>query len=136
MLGTDGETNPVSLPRCDSSFPTLGRDPRDFAETRYASPRAMFVFDTETRTDATQRFTFGSYRFFIDAELQEEGLFLRTTYPSRIRETSGGLTIKASPSLTFHCARRRTFQGSLILMGKSSAKNRPSSCNSASIKNR
>jgi hypothetical protein len=35
----------------------------------------MLVFDTETRTDATQRLTFGSYRFFDQGECLEEGLF-------------------------------------------------------------
>jgi hypothetical protein len=35
----------------------------------------MLVLDTETRTDASQRLTFGSYRFFVDNELREEGLF-------------------------------------------------------------
>jgi hypothetical protein len=38
-------------------------------------PSAMLVFDTETRVDATQRLTFGSYRFLRDGECQEEGLF-------------------------------------------------------------
>jgi hypothetical protein len=35
----------------------------------------MFVFDTETRTDATQRLTFGSYRFIVSGRCVEEGLF-------------------------------------------------------------
>ncbi len=38
-------------------------------------PNAMFVFDTETRVDAAQRLTFGSYRFIVDGECEEEGLF-------------------------------------------------------------
>jgi hypothetical protein len=35
----------------------------------------MFVFDCETRTDATQRLTFGSYRFIVSGCCVEEGLF-------------------------------------------------------------
>src|SRR6185312_860870 len=42
---------------------------------RSMSPDAMFVFDTETRTDATQRLIFGSYRFIHNRECLEEGLF-------------------------------------------------------------
>jgi hypothetical protein len=38
-------------------------------------PEAMFVFDTETRVDATQRLTFGSYRFIVSGRCLEEGLF-------------------------------------------------------------
>jgi hypothetical protein len=32
---------------------------------KWRSPEAMFVFDTETRTDAIQRLLFGSYRFIV-----------------------------------------------------------------------
>jgi hypothetical protein len=38
-------------------------------------PDAMFVFDTETRTDTSQRLTFGSYRFLVGGRCLEEGLF-------------------------------------------------------------
>lgn len=41
----------------------------------------MFVFDTETRTDATQRLTFGSYRFLVDWRCLEEGLFYADDLP-------------------------------------------------------
>jgi hypothetical protein len=47
----------------------------------------MFVFDTETRTDESQRLTFGSYRFFVDNELREEGLFYADDLPSKDRKT-------------------------------------------------
>ena len=50
-------------------------------------PRALFVFDTETRTDVSQRLTFGSYRFFVNDELREEGLFYADDLPSKDRET-------------------------------------------------
>jgi hypothetical protein len=44
-------------------------------------PKAMLVFDTETRTDATQRLTFGSYRFFLEGRCLEEGLFYGDDLP-------------------------------------------------------
>jgi hypothetical protein len=46
-------------------------------------PRAMFVFDTETRTDSTQRLTFGGYRFIVNGELREEGLFYADDLPRK-----------------------------------------------------
>lgn len=38
-------------------------------------PDAMFVFDTETRPDLTQRLMFGSYRFIVGGKCLEEALF-------------------------------------------------------------
>jgi hypothetical protein len=38
-------------------------------------PEAMLAFDTETRTDATQSITFGSYRFIVAGRCLEEVLF-------------------------------------------------------------
>ncbi|WP_433973937.1 hypothetical protein [Tunturiibacter lichenicola] len=46
----------------------------------------MLVFDTETRIDATQRLTFGSYRFILDGECQEEGLFFPNDLPDQDRK--------------------------------------------------
>lgn len=45
----------------------------------------MLVFDTETRTDAKQSLTFGSYRFIVDGECVEEGLFHGDDLPERDR---------------------------------------------------
>jgi hypothetical protein len=45
----------------------------------------MFVFDTETRTDATQRLTFGSYQFYVEGRCLEEGLFYADDLPARDR---------------------------------------------------
>src|SRR5947209_13566831 len=50
---------------------------------RWRQPDAMLVFDTETTVDETQRLTFGSYRFFLDGECQEEGLFYAPDLPSQ-----------------------------------------------------
>jgi hypothetical protein len=48
-------------------------------------PKAMLVFDTETRIDATQRLTFGSYRFFVGGRCLEEGLFYGDDLPEEDR---------------------------------------------------
>jgi hypothetical protein len=48
-------------------------------------PGATFVFDTETRTDATQRLTFGSYRYIENGECLEEGLFYGDDLPRKDR---------------------------------------------------
>ena len=47
----------------------------------------MLVFDTETRIDASQRLTFGSYRFLVNDQLREEGLFYADDLPSKDRKT-------------------------------------------------
>src|SRR5437868_13814523 len=44
------------------------------AQKRWRLPKAMLVFDTESRVDATQSMTFGSYRFIIKGRCLEEGL--------------------------------------------------------------
>jgi len=83
----------MGKPRVDSLtiairvFPALGRSTQKFPRNKiWRLPRAMFVFDTETRTDASQRLTFGSYRFFVDNQLCEEGLFYADDLPSKDRE--------------------------------------------------
>ncbi len=45
------------------------------AVAKWRRPRSKFTFDTETRIDATQALTFGSYRFYEDGRCLEEGLF-------------------------------------------------------------
>ena len=48
---------------------------RNQSQKQHNLPDAMLVLDTETRTDATQRLTFGSYRLLVDGECIEENLF-------------------------------------------------------------
>jgi hypothetical protein len=55
---------------------------------------AMLVFDTEARTDRTQRLTFGSHRF-VDGQLVKEKLFY-----------GHGLPLKDRPILERHLATR------------------------------
>ncbi len=49
-------------------------------------PDAMLVFDTETQIDATQRLTFGSYRFVVAGQCFEEGLFYAEDLPDKDRK--------------------------------------------------
>ena len=79
---------PVPLSVAIRVFPALERSPQAIrGNKKWRLPNAMFVFDTETRIDASQRLTFGSYRFFRNRELQEEGLFYADDLPSKDRRT-------------------------------------------------
>ena len=76
------------LPIAIRVFPLLEHtEPKIRTDKIWRAPRAMLVVDTETRTDSTQRLTFGSYRFFVDSELQEEGLFYADDLSKRERKT-------------------------------------------------
>jgi hypothetical protein len=48
-------------------------------------PQGMFVFDTETRIDTTQRLTFGSCRFMVAGRCLEEDLFYGDDLPEQDR---------------------------------------------------
>src|SRR5260370_8635210 len=52
---------------------------------KWSRPDAMFVFDTETRTDRTQHLTFGSYRFTVAGQLVKENIFYGDDLPIRDR---------------------------------------------------
>jgi hypothetical protein len=70
--------SPTPLPIAVRGFLLPPEDPDrkpDRAGKRWPLPRLTIVFDTETRTDATQRLTFGSYRVFGKGRFIEEGLF-------------------------------------------------------------
>jgi hypothetical protein len=80
--------SPVPLPVAIRVFPALERSQQTVRKNKiWRLPNAMLVFDTETRTDASQRLTFGSYRFFIRNELREEGLFYADDLPGKDRRT-------------------------------------------------
>ena len=74
--------NPDSLPVAVRVYPTrpnLEKTAR--SNKKWKRPEAMLVFDTETRIDATQRLTFGSYRFIVDGVCLEEALFYGDDLP-------------------------------------------------------
>jgi hypothetical protein len=45
------------------------------AQRTWTPPEMVFVFDTETTTDTSQRLTLGSFRVFASGGCIEEGLF-------------------------------------------------------------
>lgn len=55
--------------------PASAQQKRSSHYDEWRHPDAMFVIDTETRTDATQRLLFGSYRLFHKGRCLDEGLF-------------------------------------------------------------
>ena len=73
----------ASLPLAVRVYPEKAQERKDDRTQRHwRCPDAMLVFDTETRTDATQRLTFGSYRFLVAGQCQEEGLFYADDLPA------------------------------------------------------
>lgn len=54
---------------------------RDRKQTVPPTPDAWLVLDAETRTDASQKLTFGSYRFIQQGQCLEEGLFYADDLP-------------------------------------------------------
>jgi hypothetical protein len=68
-------------------FPDLKDEHRDFDKPKreWRRPDAMLIFDTETRTDRTQRLTFGSYRFVAGGQLVKENLFYGDALPIKDR---------------------------------------------------
>jgi len=75
---------PDLLPIAVRAYPESPEaEPRVRSERTWRLPRAMIVFDTETRIDSTQSLTFGSYRFFMDGRFLEEGLFYGDDLPQR-----------------------------------------------------
>jgi len=78
---------PTSLVIAVRVFPDLKDEDRDFDKPKreWRRPNAMFVFDTETRTDRTQRLTFGSDRFIVDGQLAKENLFYGDDLPAKDR---------------------------------------------------
>ena len=52
-----------------------GLAPKPRVHPPWHPPSAMLVFDTETRTDATQSLMFGCFRFIVDGQCVREALF-------------------------------------------------------------
>src|ERR1700679_3449498 len=75
--------NPDPLPIAVRVFPDLSRDIR--SPKRWRRPDSMFVFDTETTIDATQRLMFGNYRRIVAGRCVEEGLFYADDLPEQDR---------------------------------------------------
>jgi len=79
----------TSLPSAVRVFPeSPEREPRTLKSWR--RPSAMLVFDTETRVDAPQRLTFGSFRFLHHGECVDQGLFYASDLPEKDLATLQG----------------------------------------------
>ena len=61
--------------------PQTAKQERQYPRKSWPRPKAMLVFDTESRVDANQRLTFGSYRFIVGGQCREEGLFYADDLP-------------------------------------------------------
>src|SRR6266550_5593453 len=91
-----------SLPIAVRVYPEMKDDEQGTRSNRRPQrPDAMLVLDTETRTDETQRLTFGSYRFIEAGLCKEEGLFYGDDLPQNDRRILDGMflrmTLKQSP---------------------------------------
>src|SRR5713226_5001249 len=78
---------PTSLVIAVRVYPDLKDEEQNFGKSKRAwnRPDAMLVFDTETRTDRTQRLTFGSYRFVVAEQVVTENLFYGDDLPAKDR---------------------------------------------------
>jgi hypothetical protein len=78
---------PTSLVVAVRVYPGLKDAEKEFNRPRrkWNRPEAMFVFDAESRTDRTQRLTFGSYRSIIAGQLARESLFYGDDLPVKDR---------------------------------------------------
>jgi len=75
---------PALLPLAVRAYPEpqIAKQEHRYPRKPWRRPNAMFVFDTESRVDATQRLTFGSYRFIVNGHCREEGLFYANDLPA------------------------------------------------------
>jgi hypothetical protein len=104
---------PSLLPLAVRVYPSFQNPPkRARSEKRWKRPNAMLVWDTETRVDATQRLTFGSYRFIVEGHCLEEGLFYADDLPEedrRILEQYMSTHVADATDKRLHLRTRREF---------------------------
>lgn len=76
---------PALLPLAVRVYPEPQNAKQEHHRSRkpWRRPSAMLVFDTETSIDATQRLTFGSYRFIDKGQTVEVGLFHAEDLPEK-----------------------------------------------------
>src|SRR5207253_7768916 len=77
----------ISLPIALRVYPESKNEKEEFDERhrKWRQSKAMFVLDTETRTDHAQRLTFGSYRFLLSGRCLKERLFFADDLPAKDR---------------------------------------------------
>ena len=67
---------PIPLDIAIRAYPEVdGETRRPRVHPPWHRPSAMLVFDTETRTDATQSLLFGCFRFIVEGQCVREALF-------------------------------------------------------------
>lgn len=81
MRRNPNSSTPGSFPVAVRAYPKPDVEQEKRSHRDLPLPIAMLVFDTETRTDASQRLTFGSYRFIVNEECVEERLFCADDLP-------------------------------------------------------
>src|SRR5437016_2913039 len=87
-----------SLPIAVRVYPEpQGLKAKTWSRKPWQLPDAIFIFDTESRVDHTQRLTFGSYRFIVSGRCLEEGLFYGDDLPERDREVLERYVVTHSP---------------------------------------
>ena len=76
---------PTVLPIAVRVYPasSIAEAEFDAQRKKWRRPEGMFVFDTETQTNQTQRLTFGSYRFVVQGRCLKEGLFYADDLPEK-----------------------------------------------------
>jgi hypothetical protein len=82
---SEREPTPLTLAVRVYSEPEQSEKDFDRPRREWNLPNAMFVFDTETTTDHTQRLTFGSYRFIVAGQCLKEGIFYADDLPAKDR---------------------------------------------------
>jgi hypothetical protein len=87
--GPDTLDRPINdrLPIAIRVYPEpVGTQRKSHKFNKWRQPTGMLVFDTETRTDATQALTFGSYRLIVGGKCLEEGIFYGDDLPDMDRQ--------------------------------------------------
>jgi hypothetical protein len=79
------DLEPTILPLAVRVYPAsiVAEAEFDAQRRKWRRPEGMFVFDTETQTNQTQRLTFGSYRFVVAGHCLKEGLFYADDLPAK-----------------------------------------------------
>src|SRR5215472_5792641 len=101
----------LSLPIAVRVYPDLHKN-RKRSDKPWKLPDAMLVWDTETRIDATQRLTFGSYRFIVGGRCLEEALFCAddlTNEERRVLEECATANRAEAVDKRLHLRTRREF---------------------------
>ena len=79
------DLDPTVLPIAVRVYPasTIAEAEFDARRKKWRLPDGMFILDTETQTNQTQRLTFGSYRFVVQGRCLQEGLFYADDLPEK-----------------------------------------------------